>query len=109
VEVQGGVCQGLESLPALLHKTPAVQGVGIHHRHMGENRPVFFFTVGKAEHPSYVEFLIMKVGVHPVAADFPPWEIVSMLACTRRFFLSVGRPALMATIWTGRVMLPLPG
>ena len=52
VEVQSGVCQGLESLPALLHKTPAVQGVGIHHRHMGEDRPVFFFTVGKAEHPA---------------------------------------------------------
>ena len=67
LKIQSGVRQGLKRLIALLDEAPAVEGVGVHHRHVGEHRPVLLLTIGKAEHPAHIEFQLVEVRVQPVA------------------------------------------
>ena len=66
----------VEDLPPFVHKAAPVQGIGIHHRHVGEHGPVLFVAIGKAKAAPQVVAHRAEIGVEP---DAPNRGIVEIM------------------------------
>ena len=76
VKIQGRIGKGFQGFPALFREAAPIEGVGVHDGHMGKDRAVFLFPVGKSEHAPHIEFQFMKICIQAVAADFLLVEIM---------------------------------
>ncbi len=58
----------VQRLVSFVDQPAPVKGVGVHHGHVAEHRPVFLVTVSVAEAAPQVEQYLAEIGVEPVAA-----------------------------------------